>query len=83
MANCYEQGAINVKNCSGDSCGIKQAGFVLGRKAYEMYYTYNSPYKDIYEVLKKSIDKSDKKSEYIILDPFGVVLADLYGKERS
>ena len=80
LANCYEENAINVKNCNGDSCGIKQAGFVLGRKAYEMYYTHGSSYKDIYETLKQSIDKANYKAEYIVLDPFGVTLADLYSK---
>ena len=80
MADCYIAKSIRLNNCDSDSCYIEKAGYVLGRKAYEMYYAYKMPNADIFEVLKKSIDLAGKKSEYIVLNPLGMVMADLYQK---
>jgi len=80
MADCYLNKKISLKNCESDSCYIEKAGYVLGRKAYEMYHTYKFPNAEIYEVLKKSIDMGGNKEEYIVLNPLGMVMADLYQK---
>ncbi|MGE5356521.1 MAG: hypothetical protein ACM3PT_09835 [Deltaproteobacteria bacterium] len=80
MANCYLQKAINVKNCTSDSCHIQKAGYVYGRKAYEMFNTFKNPDKEIFENLKKSIDLAGNKAEYIIINPYGLVLKNLYEK---
>lgn len=80
MANCYLNKAITVKNCTSDSCHFQKAGYVYGRKAYEMFNTYKSPNAEVFENLKKSIDYAGNKAEYIILNPYGLTLADLYQK---
>lgn len=80
MAECYQAGAINVRNCNTDECYKQKAGFVYGRKAFEMYHNLGSPSTEVYENLKKSADLAGFSAEYIILDPFGVVLSELYSK---
>ncbi len=80
LANCYLNKAIAVKNCTGDSCFTPKAGYVYGRKAVDMFTNFKRPNLEVLEDLKKSIDLAENKSEYIIIDPFGQVVADLYQK---
>lgn len=80
-ANCYQQQAIYVKRCQGQqSCYDAKAGYVLGRKAYDMYYTFNMPRKQIFETLDRSIELAGNHSEYIIFDPMAVSVVDLFEK---
>jgi len=80
MADCYKNKGITIKGCQTDSCYKIKEGYVYGRKAYDMFYTYKSPYTDTYRDLKKSINLAGNGAEYIVLGPFGYVLADLYKK---
>lgn len=80
MAECFLAGAISLRNCISDECHTQKAGFVYGRKAFEMYHNLGSPYPEIYENLKKSVDLAGLSAEYIVLDPLGVVMSDLYVK---
>lgn len=80
MANCYEHKGISLKGCSTDSCYNIKVGYVLGRKAYDMFYTYKSPYTDTYNDLKKSVELAGNGSEYIVMGPLGYILANLYKK---
>jgi len=82
MANCYANKGISLKGCQTDSCFDIKVGYVYGRKAYDMFYTYKSPYVDVYRDIKKSIELAGKGGEYIVLGPFGFVLADLYKKGK-
>jgi tetratricopeptide (TPR) repeat protein len=82
MVDCYKHKGISLKGCSTDSCYKVKMGYVLGRKAYDMFYTYKSPYSEVYKVTKESINSACKGSEYIILTPFGYTLADLYKKGK-
>ncbi len=56
----------------------KNVGFTAGRKAYDMFYTFNSPAEDVYAELKKSLDAGGNASEYIIFAPFGTVMTQLF-----
>lgn len=80
MADCYKNHGISIKGCQTDSCFKIKEGYVYGRKAYDMFYTFKSPYTDTYRDLKKSINLAGNGAEYIILGPFGYILADLYKK---
>jgi len=80
MADCYSHKGITLRGCSTDSCYDIKVGYVLGRKAYDMFYTYKSPYTDTYKDLKKSVELGGNGMEYIVLGPLGFILADLYKK---
>ncbi len=80
MADCYQHKGISLKGCSTDSCYNAKVGYVLGRKAYDMFYTYKSSYLDTYHDLKKSVELGGNNTEYIVLGPLGFILADLYKK---
>lgn len=82
-AECYQQQAIDLQKCNGQqSCYDAKAGYVLGRKAYDMYYTYNMPRKEIYNTVKKSIELAGNESEYIVFDPMAASIVYLYEKEQ-
>jgi len=79
---CYLQKAIKLRNCNSEDCYKSKAGYVLGRAAFDMYYEFRSPYEDIYEMLKRSVELSDLNSEYIVLNPFIDILVYLFTNEK-
>lgn len=58
-------------------CFGKEA-FLYGRQAYDMYYTYNLPAVDVYNISKKSVDKGGNKSEYVVLVPYAASLVTAF-----
>jgi tetratricopeptide (TPR) repeat protein len=52
--------------------------FLLGRKAYDMYYTLRSNYSDLITVLEKAIEVGGNDSEYIVLEPFANIVVYEY-----
>ena len=56
----------------------KNIGYTAGRKAYDMFYTFNSPAEEVYVELKKSLEAGGNASEYIIFAPFGTVMTKLF-----
>ncbi len=82
-AECYRQQKISVSKCAGDQeCYDRKVGFILGRKAYEMYYTFNMPRDKIYENLKQSVELAGNASEYIIYEPMGAALTALFQRDE-
>jgi hypothetical protein len=65
---CYEAGSIMP---DASSSVDKEIGFLAGRKAYDMFYTINSPYKTNLEYINKAIERSGNNTEYIVFDPAG------------
>ena len=59
-----------------------QEAFLLGRKAYDMYYNLRSPYSKLLETLKAAVEKGGNDTEYIVFDPYAAVVVYEYGKER-
>lgn len=57
-------------------------GFLLGRKAYDMFYYLRSPYADIIKALDGSIEKSAKNVEYIVFDPYARIIVNEFQKQR-
>lgn len=58
----------------------KNEAFLLGRKAYDMYY-YLPSYgysKATYDTFKKAVETGGNSTEYIVLDPMGNLMAKLY-----
>ena len=58
-------------------CYDKEA-YLLGRKAYDMYYTLRSNYSDLIPVLEKAIEVGGNDTEYIVLEPFASVMVYEY-----
>ncbi len=71
--HCYESGAIEIANCQGD-CQTQKAGQVLGRKGFDMFYEFNSPYPENLEAFKACLDKSNNDVEYIVFEPTANIL---------
>ncbi|MDX1940397.1 MAG: hypothetical protein SFU99_07590 [Saprospiraceae bacterium] len=62
----------------------KNEAFLLGRKAYDMFY-YLPSYgisKDTYEAFKKAVEKGGNASEYIVLDPMGQLMTYLFQQKQ-
>ncbi len=59
-------------------------GYVIGRKAFDLYYKYNGYVSDldIYEMFKKSIDMEGNKTQAFILNPFTALLTNLVLEEK-
>lgn len=66
VAACYLSGAIA---CPGEDCLNTKEGYIYGRKAYDMFYTFNSPYKENLEAINTSIKYGDIHDEYVIFAP--------------
>ena len=52
----------------------KNDAYLLGRKAFDMFYTFNTPYDQTLAVLKSSVEKGGNDSEYIVLDPYARIV---------
>lgn len=80
---CYEAGALNLSSCEGvENCYEKKVGFISGRKAYDMFYTFNSPYSQTLEAIDLSIDKSGDDVEYIVFDPAATIVVYQFQKGK-
>jgi len=73
-AYCYKNQSINLAKCSDQSCYDKKVGYILGRKVYEMYYTYNMPRNLIFENAKKAMELAGNDTEYIVFEPMAAAL---------
>lgn len=52
----------------------KNDAYLLGRKAFDMFYTFNTPYDKTLAVLKSAVEKGGNDSEYIVLDPYARIV---------
>ncbi len=59
-------------------------GYVIGRKAFDLYYKYNGYVSDleVYEMFKKSVDFEGDKTQAFILNPFTALLTNLILEEQ-
>lgn len=53
----------------------KRDVFLLGRKAFDMFYYLRSPYVDVLKVLEENMEKGGNDVEYIVLEPYATVVA--------
>jgi tetratricopeptide (TPR) repeat protein len=70
---CYESRGI-ILPCNTDKCYREKVSFVEGRKAYDMFYTYRTPYDQIGIALENSVEKGGNKTEYIVMAPYTEVV---------
>ncbi|MDF1694468.1 MAG: hypothetical protein P1U56_01460 [Saprospiraceae bacterium] len=79
---CYNAGSITSSKCSNDECIQKRIGYLAGRKAFDMFYTFNTPYAQTTEALKLAVEKSGNDAEYIVFDPYASIVVYEIEKER-
>jgi len=78
---CYEAGAISLKSCGSDKdCYQRKMGYIQGRKAFDMYYTYNTPYSQTLPALQASVEKGGNATEYIVFDPYASIIVYQFEK---
>jgi hypothetical protein len=78
---CYNSGAITISKCSDDECINKRIGYLAGRKAFDMFYTFNTPYSQTTKALQLAIEKSGDDAEYIVFDPYASIVVYQIEKE--
>ncbi len=79
---CYKNGVLPIKKCTGDDCLDKKLGYLYGRKAYDLYYSVNSPYSKTYDAVKTAVEYGGNDSEYIVFAPYAAVAVDWFKKEK-
>lgn len=80
-ASCYENKSITLKNCEGD-CYTHKAGQLLGRKGFDMFYEFNSPYEENLAALTTSLEKTGNDVEYIIFEPMANIIVYQFQNEK-
>ena len=79
---CYESKSISLKCGDSDECYQKRIGYLQGRRAYEMFYSLNSPYSKNLDVINNAIDASGNDTEYIVFDPLARIVVWEFQKGR-
>jgi hypothetical protein len=75
---CMKQKSIVYKNCTDQSCIDQRVGWLMGNKAYDMFYTFYSPRAETYAVLKESLKLTGNAAEYTVLYPYPAVVVYLF-----
>jgi hypothetical protein len=72
LVECYKGGGIATK----DEADLnKKLGFVYGRKAFDMFYVYNSLYSQTLAAIDEAIAFGGNDNEYIIFAPAASIVA--------
>jgi hypothetical protein len=75
---CMQQKSIVYKNCEDQSCIDQRIGWIMGNKAYDMFYTFFHPRAETYAVLKESLRLTGNAAEYTVLYPYPAVVVYLF-----
>lgn len=80
---CYNAGAISLKSCGDNKeCYQRKIGYLQGRKAFDMFYTYNTPYTQTLPALKDAVAKGGNATEYIVFDPYAAIAVYQFEKGK-
>jgi len=79
---CYKQGTIKSSKCSDDACIQKRIGYLAGRKAFDMFYSFNTPYVETMKFLDLAIAQSGNETEYIVFDPYAIIVVNRIEKDK-
>jgi len=75
---CFESEAIKMKNTPKD----ERISYLLGRKAYDMYYELRTPYSLTFPALEKAVEKGGMNTEYIVLVPYADVATYQFSNDK-
>ena len=62
------------------ACYPDNKAMMLGRKAYDMFYTFNSSYEPNLQALEEAIELGGNNTEYIVYDPVARIVVYQYKK---
>jgi len=80
--SCYNAGSITSSKCPDGSCIDSRIGYLAGRKAFDMFYTLNTPYSQTLAALDMARLKSGMDAEYIIFDPYASIIVYEFEKGK-
>jgi len=69
--NCYNAGVLTIKG--GQEAVEKRIGYLLGQKAYDMYYELNAPYSENLEAFDIAVAKTGDATLYNVLIPYATI----------
>ena len=72
LVECYKNGGMATE---GEADMNKKIGFVYGRKAFDMFYTYNELYSKTLQAIEQAIEYGGNDNEYIIFAPAASIVA--------
>ncbi len=63
---------------------LKDTSYIMGRKAYDYYYTYPGTKTDdeLFGIMTKALDKSGEKADYFIINPLTQLLIEQYKDKK-
>ncbi len=81
---CLESGSVKLPKMKAND----RIAYLLGRKAFDMFYELRTPYADVRKTLERAVEKGGNNTEYIVLDPYARIVVhqftnDLMSKEES
>jgi len=79
---CYKAGSITSSKCPDGSCIDARIGYLAGRKAFDMFYTFNTPYSQTLAALDLARENSGMNAEYIIFDPYASIIVYEFEKGK-
>ncbi len=79
---CYKAGSITSSKCPDGSCIDARIGYLAGRKAFDMFYTFNTPYSQTLAALDMAKENSGLDAEYIIFDPYASIIVYEFEKGK-
>jgi hypothetical protein len=79
---CYESKAIKPSKCTDDACYSERIGYVQNRRAYDMFYSLNSPYSKNLAVYDDAMERAGNDIEYTFFDPVAAMVVYQFQKEK-
>lgn len=70
---CYKSKGIILKQATDENYQ-KKIGFVEGRKAFDMFYTFGTPHAEVRTVLETAVEVGGNDTEYIVFAPYTEVV---------
>ena len=77
VIGCFESGQLTMKIPAEE-----RIAYLLGRKAFDMYYDLRTPYTETHQVLSMAVKKGGQKTEYIVLAPYADVTCNLFSEKH-
>lgn len=55
-------------------CYPKETSYALGRKVYDMFYSYQTPYSQVLADAQKAVEAGGNSTEYIVFQPYATIV---------
>ena len=78
---CYEAQAIKIPKCADEDCLREKMGLLYGEKAFDMYYTLNTPYSQTLAALDRSTRLAGNATLYTTFAPYANIVVYEFQKE--